>query len=242
LETQKVKWSDIGGQETIKRKLREAVDWPLSHPQTFAKLGITPPKGLLLYGPPGCSKTLMAKALATEAGLNFFAIKGPEIFNKYVGESERMIREIFDKARAASPSIIFFDEIDAMTTSRGEGGGSVNDRILAALLNELDGIEVLVNVTVLAATNRPDVIDSALLRPGRIDRILYVGPPDLESRVEIFRILFKKMTIADNVDVEELAAQVRDLLALLTRRLRVVLALRSRHYVETLESKPCTKI
>jgi AAA family ATPase len=180
----------------------------LNHPKTFINLGITPPKGILLYGPPGCSKTLMAKALATETGMNFFAVKGPEIFNKYVGESERMIREIFRKARAASPSIIFFDEIDAMTTSRGNSGGSVSDRILAALLNEMDGIESLVNVTVLAATNRPDVIDSALLRPGRIDRILYVGPPDLNSRKEIFRIEFRKMAVANDVDIDELAAQV----------------------------------
>ena len=192
----------------MKRRLREAVDWPLSHPKTFLRLGITPPKGVLLYGPPGCSKTLMAKALATETGLNFIAIKGPEIFNKYVGESERMIREIFRKARAASPSIVFFDEIDAMTTSRGVGGGSVNDRILAALLNELDGIEALVNVTILAATNRPDVIDSALLRPGRIDRILYVGPPDQATRKEIFQIEFRRMSVAKDVDVNELAAQV----------------------------------
>jgi SpoVK/Ycf46/Vps4 family AAA+-type ATPase len=184
------------------------VDWPLNHPKTFINLGITPPKGILLYGPPGCSKTLMAKALATETGMNFLAVKGPEIFNKYVGESERMIREIFRKARAASPSIIFFDEIDAMTTSRGNQGGSVSDRILAALLNEMDGIESLVNVTILAATNRPDVIDSALLRPGRIDRILYVGPPDLPSRKEIFRIEFRKMAIAKDVDIDELAAQV----------------------------------
>jgi SpoVK/Ycf46/Vps4 family AAA+-type ATPase len=150
----------------------------------------------------------MAKAVATETGMNFFAVKGPEIFNKYVGESERIIREIFKKARAASPSIIFFDEIDAMTTSRGGGSGSVNDRILAALLNELDGIEALVNVTVLAATNRPDVIDSALLRPGRIDRILYVGLPGLQSRIDILRIQSRKMSIAKDVDIEELAAQV----------------------------------
>jgi len=150
----------------------------------------------------------MARALATESGLNFIAIKTPEVFNKYVGESERMIREIFKKARAASPSIIFFDEIDAMTVARGGGGGSVNDRILATLLNEMDGIEELVNVTILAATNRPDVIDPALMRPGRIDRILYVAPPDLEARLEIFRIEFKKMSIAKDVNIEELAAQV----------------------------------
>ena len=150
----------------------------------------------------------MAKALATETGMNFFAVKGPEVFNKYVGESERTIREIFRKARAASPSIIFFDEIDAMTTSRGSGNGTVNDRILATLLNEMDGIEELVNVTILAATNRPDVIDSALLRPGRIDRILYVGLPDFASRKEIFGIEFRRIKIAADVVIEELASQV----------------------------------
>src|SRR5579862_3697955 len=192
----------------VKRKLREAVDWPLQYPETFSRLGIKPPKGILLYGPPGCSKTLMARALATESGLNFIAVKTPEVFNKYVGESERMIREIFKKARAASPSIIFFDEIDAMTISRGGGGGNVNDRILASLLNEMDGIEELVNVTILAATNRPDVIDSALLRPGRIDRILYVAPPDFASRKEIFGIEFRRMKIAADVVIEELASQV----------------------------------
>jgi len=204
-----VKWSDIGGQELVKRKLREAVDWPLQYPETFSRLGIKPPKGILLYGPPGCSKTLMARALATESGLNFIAVKTPEVFNKYVGESERMIREIFKKARAASPSIIFFDEIDAMTISRGGGGGNVNDRILASLLNEMDGIEELVNVTILAATNRPDVIDSALLRPGRIDRILYVAPPDLKARIEILQIEFRKMSIAGDVSITKLAAEVR---------------------------------
>ena len=166
------------------------MQWPISRPNSYKKLGITPPKGILLYSPPGCSKTLIARALATEMRLNFFAVKGPEIFNKYVGESERIVRDIFKKARAASPSIIFFDEFDAMTTSRGGSGGSVNDRILAALLTEMDGLEALKNVTILAATNRPDVIDSALLRPGRIDRIMYVGPPDLESRAAIFRIQF----------------------------------------------------
>lgn len=208
LETPKVRWDDIGGLELVKRKLREAVEWPITRPTSFTKLGITPPKGVLLYGPPGCSKTLIAKALATETGLNFLSVKGPEIFNKYVGESERMMRDIFKKARAASPSIIFFDEIDAMTTSRGGGGGGVNDRILTALLTEMDGIETLVNVTILAATNRPDVIDSALMRPGRIDRIMYVGPPDLEARAAIFRIEFRKMAVAVDVDTDELAAKV----------------------------------
>ena len=234
-----MKWSDIGGYEHIKRKLREAVSWPITHSQKFLELGITPTKGVLLYGPPGCSKTLMAKALATESGLNFFAVKGPEIFNKYVGESERMIREIFRKARAASPSIVFFDEIDAMTMSRGGvgGGAGVGDRILAALLNEMDGIEVLGKVTIFAATNRPDVIDTALMRPGRIDRILYVGPPDLETRAQIFRIEFAKMKIAGDVDAEELASQVSGAVSMLMGRRRGVLVLNFQLCVEMRESK-----
>ncbi|KAL0085560.1 P-loop containing nucleoside triphosphate hydrolase protein [Phycomyces blakesleeanus] len=206
LEVPKVYWSDVGGQADIKQRLKESVEWPLEHPEAFERLGIRPPKGILLYGPPGCSKTLMAKALATEAGSNFIAVKGPELFSKWVGESEKAVREVFRKARAASPSIIFFDEIDALTVKRGsEGGTSVADRVLSQLLNELDGVEALVNVTVVAATNRPDIIDDALLRPGRIDRILYVGPPDIDSRKEIFRIQMKKMSCDTDVDLEELA-------------------------------------
>ncbi|CAG8583928.1 1697_t:CDS:10, partial [Funneliformis mosseae] len=210
LEVPKVYWSDIGGQQEIKQKLKESIEWPLQHPEAFLRLGIRPPKGILLYGPPGCSKTLMAKALATEAGLNFIAVKGPELFSKWVGESEKAVREVFRKARAASPSIVFFDEIDALTVKRGigiESGTSVADRVLSQLLNELDGIEPLVNVTVVAATNRPDIIDNALLRPGRFDRILYVSPPDLQSRKEIFRIQLKKMSHAKVVNVEELATK-----------------------------------
>ena len=164
LEPPKVRWSDIGGQEEVKQRLREAVEWPLTHPEVFSRLGGTPRKGLLLYGPPGCSKTLTAKALATEAGLNFMAVKGPELFNMYLGESERAVREVFRKARAASPSIIFFDEIDALSASRegggrgGGGGGGGKTNVLTTLLNEMDGIEDLKGVTILAATNRPEII------------------------------------------------------------------------------------
>ncbi|KAA8913289.1 P-loop containing nucleoside triphosphate hydrolase protein [Sphaerosporella brunnea] len=204
IEPPKVRWSDIGGQEEVKQALREAVEWPLTHPEVFARLGGTPRKGLLLYGPPGCSKTLTAKALATEAGLNFMAIKGPELFSMYVGESERAVREVFRKARAASPSIIFFDEIDALTANReGKSGGGAN--VLTALLNEMDGIEALKNVVVLAATNRPEIIDPALMRPGRLDTILYVGPPDFAARKEILRIKTSKMSITEDVDIEEIA-------------------------------------
>ncbi|KAG0052085.1 spermatogenesis associated protein 5 [Gryganskiella cystojenkinii] len=212
IEVPKVLWTDIGGQAEIKQKLKESVEWPLQHPDAFIRMGIRPPKGILLYGPPGCSKTLMAKALATQAGLNFIAVKGPELFSKWVGESEKAVREVFRKARAASPSIVFFDEIDALTVKRGggdDGGSSVADRVLSQLLNELDGIEPLVNVTVVAATNRPDIMDPALMRPGRIDRILYVSPPDVASRKEILRLQIhsKKMACDTDVDIDQLALQ-----------------------------------
>ncbi|KAI9593280.1 P-loop containing nucleoside triphosphate hydrolase protein [Syncephalis fuscata] len=206
VEVPTVRWTDIGGQEEIKQKLKESVEWPLQHPEAFLRLGIQPPKGILLYGPPGCSKTLMAKALATESGLNFMAVKGPELFSKWVGESEKAVRDLFRRARAASPSIIFFDEIDALTVKRGaDTTASVADRVLSQLLNELDGIEPLVNVTVVAATNRPDIMDTALLRPGRIDRILYVGPPDEPTREAILRVQLARMPCSSNVNITELA-------------------------------------
>ncbi|XP_061832511.1 ATPase family gene 2 protein homolog A isoform X2 [Nerophis lumbriciformis] len=161
IDVPKVRWADVGGMEDVKLKLRQAVEWPLRHPEAFARMGIQPPKGVLLYGPPGCSKTMVAKALANESGLNFLAIKGPELLSKYVGESERAVREVFRKARAVAPSVVFFDEIDALASERGRSSasGGVGDRVLAQLLTEMDGIEQLRNVTVLAATNRPDMID-----------------------------------------------------------------------------------
>uniref|UniRef100_A0A4W5JPA2 AFG2 AAA ATPase homolog A n=1 Tax=Hucho hucho TaxID=62062 RepID=A0A4W5JPA2_9TELE len=161
IDVPKVRWSDVGGMEQVKLKLKQAVEWPLRHPEAFTRMGIQPPKGVLLYGPPGCSKTMIAKALANESGLNFLAVKGPELLSKYVGESERAVRELFRKARAVAPSIVFFDEIDALAGERGSssGSGGVGDRVLAQLLTEMDGIEQLRDVTVLAATNRPDMID-----------------------------------------------------------------------------------
>ncbi|KAJ9128233.1 hypothetical protein QFC24_000525 [Naganishia onofrii] len=205
IETPSVRWSDIGGQTEVKQKLKECVEWPLTHPETFTRLGVAPPRGVLLYGPPGCSKTLTAKALATESGINFMAVKGPELLNKFVGESERAVREVFRKARAASPSIIFFDEIDALATSRGSDHDGPNQGVLTSLLNEMDGVEELSGVIVVAATNRPDVLDSALLRPGRLDRILYVGPPDFDARKDIFRIRFSKMAVEPDTGIEDLA-------------------------------------
>ncbi|GME88068.1 unnamed protein product [Ambrosiozyma monospora] len=187
LEVPKVSWDDIGGQEDVKEQLKEMVELPITAAESFRRLGISAPKGLLLYGPPGCSKTLTAKALASESGLNFLAIKGPEIFNKYVGESEKTIREIFHKARMSAPSIIFIDEIDAIATNRDDdGSGHVSKQVLNTMLNEMDGVEELKGVVIIGATNRPDVIDPALLRPGRLDTRVYVSPPDKEARYQIF--------------------------------------------------------
>ncbi|KAJ5341614.1 hypothetical protein N7541_010738 [Penicillium brevicompactum] len=204
LETPKVRWSDIGGQHDIKKRLQQAVERPLKYPQRMRRLNVNSKKGVLLYGPPGCSKTLTVKALATEAGLNFLAVKGAEILSMYVGESERSLREIFRKARAARPSIIFFDEIDAIAARRGSSSGGVN--VLTTLLNEMDGIEELRNVLVIAATNKPDVLDPALMRPGRLDNILYIGPPDFEARKEIIRIWANKSVVNPDVDLEDLAS------------------------------------
>ncbi len=212
VDVPEVRWSDIGGQQSVKDRLKEAFEWPLEDPEIFSRLGVPPPKGILLYGPPGCSKTLLAKALATESSRNFIAVKGPELFSKWVGDSEKAVREVFRKARAAAPSIIFFDEIDSIAVARGSGGGeSVADRVLTQLLVELDGVETLKDVTVLAATNRPDIIDKALLRPGRIDRILYVSPPDAESAAEIFRIECRRMKVEATVLAEENVAKIGQL-------------------------------
>ncbi|XP_013915267.1 PREDICTED: spermatogenesis-associated protein 5 isoform X1 [Thamnophis sirtalis] len=209
IDVPKISWSDIGGLEDVKLKLKQAVEWPLKHPDSFIRMGIQPPKGVLLYGPPGCSKTMIAKALAHESGVNFLAVKGPELLNKYVGESERAVREIFRKARAVSPSILFFDELDALAVERGSSSSSVNvtNRVLAQLLTEMDGIEQLKDVTVLAATNRPDMIDKALIRPGRFDRIIYVPLPDEATRREIFKIQFCHMPISSEVSLDELVIQ-----------------------------------
>ncbi|KAG2734158.1 hypothetical protein G9P44_002164 [Scheffersomyces stipitis] len=206
LEMPKVFWSDIGGQHELKQKLMEVVQLPLEAADSFKALGVSAPKGVLLYGPPGCSKTLTAKALATESGLNFLAVKGPEIFNKYVGESERAIREIFRKARAAAPSIIFFDEIDAISGDRESASTSASQHVLTSLLNEIDGVEELKGVVIVAATNKPTEIDPALLRPGRLDRHIYVAPPDYEARLQILKNGSKKFNIVpEDVDLSELA-------------------------------------
>jgi transitional endoplasmic reticulum ATPase len=209
IEVPNVRWSDVGGLENVKQEIREAVEWPLKNPESFKKMGIEPPRGILLYGPPGTGKTLLARAVATESEANFIAIKGPEMLSKWVGESERAVREIFRKARMAAPTIIFFDEIDAVVPRRGSGMGDshVTERVISQLLTELDGLEKLENIVVIAATNRPDLIDSALLRPGRFDRLLLVRAPDKKARLEIFKIHTKGMPLAKDVDLEALAGE-----------------------------------
>ncbi len=207
VEVPEITWSDVGGLESVKEELREAVEWPLKYPEVFAQLNATPPKGLLLYGPPGTGKTLLAKAVANESQANFISVKGPELLNKFVGESEKAVREVFRKARQASPCIIFFDEIDSIAPVRGSNAGDshVTERVISQFLTELDGLEELRNVVIIAATNRPDIIDSALLRPGRFDRLLYVPPPDLEARKQIFKIRTKKTPLEEDVKLDELA-------------------------------------
>jgi len=209
VEIPDVKWEDIGGLGDVKQELQEAVEWPLKYHGLFVHTDATPPKGILLYGPPGTGKTLMAKAAAHESEANFISIKGPELLSKWVGESEKGVREIFRKARQASPCIVFFDEIDAIAPTRGALGSDshVTERVISQLLTELDGLEVLSDVIIIAATNRPDIIDAALLRPGRFDRLLYVPPPDKEARTQIFKIHTSKKPLAGDVNIETLAAQ-----------------------------------
>ena len=213
LESPDVKWQDIGGLEGVKRELQEAVEWPLRYPDLYTKIGHTVPKGILLHGPSGTGKTMLAKAVATESEANFISVKGPELLSKWVGESERGIREIFRRARQAAPCVVFFDEIDSIAMARGGGlggemgGGSTgtNDRVISQILTELDGISELHGVVVLAATNRPDMIDTALLRPGRFDRVVFVANPDKRTRIRILEIYVKDKPIAADVNLEKIA-------------------------------------
>jgi transitional endoplasmic reticulum ATPase len=213
LESPDVKWEDIGGLEGVKRELQEAVEWPLRYPDLYAKIGHTVPKGILLHGPSGTGKTMLAKAVATESEANFISVKGPELLSKWVGESERGIREIFRRARQAAPCVVFFDEIDSIAMARGGGmggemgGGSIgtNDRVISQILTELDGISELHGVVVLAATNRPDMIDTALLRPGRFDRIVFVPNPDRRTRRRILEIYVKDKPVGTDADLEKIA-------------------------------------
>ncbi len=205
VETPNVGWDDIGGLEKTKESLKEAIEWPLKHPDSFKKLGIRPPRGILLYGPPGVGKTLLAKAIAKESEANFIQVKGPSLLSMWVGKSEEGVRKIFERARQVSPCIVFFDEIDAMAGRRGlDAGTKVTERVLNQLLAEIDGLEDLKDVTIVGATNRPDMLDPALLRPGRFDRIILVDVPEEASRKKIFEVHTKNTPLGKDVDVDEI--------------------------------------
>ncbi|TFG01108.1 MAG: AAA family ATPase [Promethearchaeota archaeon] len=211
VEVPNVTWEQIGGLDDLKQLLVEAVDWPLSHPKIFKRMGITPPKGILLYGPPGCGKTLLARAVATESKANFISIKGPELLSKWVGESEKAIREVFRKAKMAAPCIIFFDEFDSIAPSRGRhtSDSGVSEKVLSQFLTELDGLEVNKDIVVIAASNRPDILDPALIRPGRIDRILLVPAPNERGTLEILKIFTKDMPLTSNLKLNNLNEMVK---------------------------------
>ncbi len=209
VEIPKVKWSDVGGLEEMKQNLKEMVEWPLKHPKAFKKMGIRPPRGILMYGLPGTGKTLLAKAVANESEANFISIKGPELLSKWVGESEKHIREMFKRAKQVAPSIIFLDEIDALAPKRGTHATSVIDQVVTQLLSEMDGLEGLEGVVVIGATNRPDMIDYALLRPGRFDRHVHIPVPDANTRKKIFEIHTKKMPVSKDVDFDALVADTK---------------------------------
>jgi transitional endoplasmic reticulum ATPase len=210
VEVPRVKWEDVGGLVDVKEKLKEMVEMPLTDPEAFDEMGITPPRGVLLYGPPGCGKTLIAKALANESKANFITVKGPEVISKWVGESEKAIRIIFKKAKQVSPAIIFLDEIDAIARMRGgiSGDSGVMERVVNQLLTSMDGLESLEGVVVLGATNRPDMLDPALLRAGRFDRLLLIPVPDRDARLEILTVHTKNMPLAKDVHLEELAEEL----------------------------------
>ncbi len=212
IEVPVVKWTDIGGLDEVKQSLMEAVEWPLKHPTSFKRLGIRPPAGILLYGPPGCGKTLLAKAVANESGANFISIKGPELLSMWVGESERHIRDVFRRAKQVAPSVIFFDEIDSLVPRRGVNRDSqVTERAVSQLLTEISGIEDLHEVVVIAATNRPDIVDPALLRPGRFDRQILVPTPDEKARLQILKVHTKGMPLAKDISLEKLVKETEGL-------------------------------
>jgi len=211
VEVPSVHWKEVGGLDRIKNELVQSVEWPLKKPEVFKRMGIKPPRGILLYGPPGCGKTLLARAVATESEANFISVKGPEIFSKWVGESEKAIREVFRKARTAAPAIIFFDELDSIIPRRGAGysDSGATERVISQLLTEMDGIESLQNVVVIAATNRPDILDPAVMRPGRFDRLIDVPAPDSKALMQIFKIHARDMPLSKDVDLQEIAVKAK---------------------------------
>jgi transitional endoplasmic reticulum ATPase len=207
LEVAAVTLDDVGDMVEVKQVLTESVLWPLTYPDTFARLGVSPPRGVLLYGPPGCGKTYLVKAIAGTGKANVLSVKGAELLSKWVGDSERAVRELFRRAREAAPTLVFLDEVDALAPPRGHGtDGGTADRVVAALLTELDGVEDLRNVVVIGATNRPDLIDTALLRPGRLERLVYVPPPDADARTAILRATAKAVPLDPSVDLAALGA------------------------------------
>jgi transitional endoplasmic reticulum ATPase len=211
IESPNIHWDQIGGLSDAKQQIIESVEWPLKFPDLFSHHQAKPPMGILLYGPPGTGKTMLAKAVATETQANFISVKGPEIYSRWLGESEKAVREIFRKAKQASPCIIFFDEIDAIAPIRGSSGSSqAVERVVSQILTEMDGLEKLHNIVVIAATNRPDIIDQALLRPGRFDRLIYIGPPDLETRKEIFKIHTVEKLLSSSVNLDTLAERTEN--------------------------------
>ncbi|VAH06431.1 unnamed protein product [Triticum turgidum subsp. durum] len=208
VEVPNVSWEDVGGLEGVKRELQETVQYPVEYPEKFEKFGMSPSKGVLFYGPPGCGKTLLAKAIANECQANFISIKGPELLTMWFGESEANVREIFDKARQSAPCVLFFDELNSIATQRGNSvgdAGGAADRVLNQLLTEMDGMNAKKTVFIIGATNRPDIIDPALLRPGRLDQLIYIPLPDVESRLQIFRACLRKSPVAKDVDLNALA-------------------------------------
>lgn len=203
-----IKWSDIGGLEEVKKNLQEMILYPIDHPEKFEQFGMHPSRGVLFYGPPGCGKTLMAKAVATECSANFISIKGPELLTMWFGESEANVREVFDKARAAAPCVLFFDELDSVGTARGSSqgdAGGAGDRVMNQLLTEIDGVGAKKNVFFIGATNRPELLDEALLRPGRLDQLIYIPLPDLPARQGILEATLKKSPLASNVPLSFIA-------------------------------------
>merc|ERR1712167_118664 len=210
VEVPNTSWNDIGGLEDVKNELRELVQYPIEHPEKFEKFGMSPSKGVLFYGPPGCGKTLLAKAIANECQSNFISVKGPEMLTMWFGESEANVRETFQKARAAAPCVLFFDELDSIAQQRGGSsgdGGGAGDRVMNQLLTEMDGVGAKKNVFIIGATNRPDIIDPALMRPGRLDQLIYIPMPDYESRLSVLKAVLRKTPVNKDCDLQYLATQ-----------------------------------